>query len=229
MATLLIWAVAGMAVVGLILCILGFRGRRVGDHPVCRRCNFDLSGRPAADAGAPTPCPECGADLTVGKAIATGTHRRCPIIAAVGAVLFMVSGVVIAAHVTSPTALNAYKPISLLVWELEKGLWSSEADLATEFDRRRTMGTLSASDESLIIDAALSIQGDPMRRWPARLGDFIESSGNITAAQRQTYESQMVIWGTEVRPMVRRAGPIPIRLTMDDIRGAAKRLVLACR
>jgi hypothetical protein len=42
---------------GLILLVLGVRGWRIDDHPVCRRCRFDLVGvYPAIGA-----CPECGA------------------------------------------------------------------------------------------------------------------------------------------------------------------------
>ncbi|HYO10382.1 MAG TPA: hypothetical protein VER17_15540 [Tepidisphaeraceae bacterium] len=43
----------------LVLLVLGMRGRRVDDHPVCRRCGFDLVGPPGGTA----TCSECGADL----------------------------------------------------------------------------------------------------------------------------------------------------------------------
>jgi len=35
------------AAVGLALLLFGLRGRRVGDHPHCWRCGFDLFGKPA--------------------------------------------------------------------------------------------------------------------------------------------------------------------------------------
>ena len=60
-----------MLLAGAVLLVIGLRGRRVGDHPVCRRCGFDLFGNPAA-----ARCPECGADLGVSGAVRTGHLRR---------------------------------------------------------------------------------------------------------------------------------------------------------
>src|SRR6478672_11344413 len=65
--------------VGAILVLWGRRGRRVDDHPVCRRCKFDLTGR-AADSNR---CPECGGDLSRPRAIASGNRQ-----ARIGIVVF---------------------------------------------------------------------------------------------------------------------------------------------
>ncbi len=79
-----------MVAVGAFLVRAGLRGRRINDHPICRRCRFDLVGLGAASAmetpatalvsGAaneraigsesrstqshPDRCPECGTELT---------------------------------------------------------------------------------------------------------------------------------------------------------------------
>src|SRR2546425_8365233 len=58
--------------IGLVLLIRGLRGRRVDDHPICRRCGFDLFGRPETS----TQCAECGADLTLPRAIQHGRRVR---------------------------------------------------------------------------------------------------------------------------------------------------------
>ena len=50
----LVLLAASAGVLAFALC-----GRRADDHPYCRRCRFDLFGKPA-DA---TVCSECGADL----------------------------------------------------------------------------------------------------------------------------------------------------------------------
>ena len=64
-----------LAVVGTLACAaLAWRARRWrrrGDHPHCRRCDFDLFGLPAG-AGR---CSECGADLTAQRAVAIGARR----------------------------------------------------------------------------------------------------------------------------------------------------------
>ena len=57
--------------VGLLLAAAGLRGRRVGDHRFCRKCGFDLTGRPAGGRR----CAECGANLTRAAGVAVG--RRC--------------------------------------------------------------------------------------------------------------------------------------------------------
>src|SRR5688572_6470665 len=53
-----------------VLLITGLRGRRVDDHPLCRRCGFDLIGLPEGSI----VCSECGANLHRDRAIRTG-HR----------------------------------------------------------------------------------------------------------------------------------------------------------
>ena len=55
------WLVESLSLFGLSLAatVVALRGRRVGDHPYCRRCGFDLFGKPPGS----TVCSECGADL----------------------------------------------------------------------------------------------------------------------------------------------------------------------
>lgn len=48
-----------MGLSGLVLLIVGMRGRRVDDHPICPSCRFDLAGSRADITGL---CPECGGD-----------------------------------------------------------------------------------------------------------------------------------------------------------------------
>lgn len=68
-----LWALAGVAtLLGLVMLIAAVRGRRVNDHPVCRRCRFDLVGlMPAAEA-----CPECGSRLDAKNAVRVGARVR---------------------------------------------------------------------------------------------------------------------------------------------------------
>lgn len=49
-------AFIGLAALGLALFWRGWRGRRIDNHPWCRKCRFDLKGLwPGA-----ARCPECG-------------------------------------------------------------------------------------------------------------------------------------------------------------------------
>src|SRR5687767_11978219 len=80
-ATLLVSGVLGVSFLRR-----GLRGRRVGDHPVCGKCGFNLFGLPADQA----KCPECGNDLSAPRAVQTGHRvRRMPLVYAGGALLLL--------------------------------------------------------------------------------------------------------------------------------------------
>src|SRR5215218_3121633 len=72
---------------GIVLILFGTRGRRVDDHPLCRRCGFDLTGRPQTS----DRCPECGADLSAHRAIRIGRRTRRPWSIALGIVFVLLS------------------------------------------------------------------------------------------------------------------------------------------
>src|SRR3982751_3540492 len=59
-------------VVFLAALLYALRGRRVDDHPICRRCGFDVFGRPEGSS----TCSECGADLARRRAIRVGRRER---------------------------------------------------------------------------------------------------------------------------------------------------------
>lgn len=50
-------AACALLVLGLMVLVIGLRGRRVGVEPRCRGCGFDLRG---LAVGAGRACPECG-------------------------------------------------------------------------------------------------------------------------------------------------------------------------
>lgn len=58
-------------VLGIALAWWGRRGRVIDAHPVCRKCRFDLVGRPPGS----DRCPECGADLHWPRAIVVGNRK----------------------------------------------------------------------------------------------------------------------------------------------------------
>ena len=69
--TLTLLLAAAVFLIGLALTLAGLRGRRTDDHPLCRRCGFDLTGNPDAAV-----CGECGADLARPGAIRVGHRAR---------------------------------------------------------------------------------------------------------------------------------------------------------
>lgn len=131
---------------------LGLRGRRVGDHPYCRRCGFDLFGKPDTS----TVCTECGTDLSTPRAVVVGTHERRMIPLMAG--LFTL---VLALALTIPIGRDVWnwsqrkdwspwKPESWLVARLRDGTATYQD--GNEVWRRIAARTLSAEALASILD-----------------------------------------------------------------------------
>ncbi len=75
------------AAAGALLLYRGLRGRRTDDHPLCRRCGFDLTGLP----GGHPACPECGATLAAPQAVRVGHRARRPAPLAAGLALLLLT------------------------------------------------------------------------------------------------------------------------------------------
>src|SRR5436853_3408192 len=58
--------------ISIIMLWLAWRGRREGDHPICRKCGYDLFGSPPASER----CSSCGAKLSRRRAIQMGMRKR---------------------------------------------------------------------------------------------------------------------------------------------------------
>lgn len=88
---MILTGVIAVLLLGLVLLVMGVRGRRINDHPVCRGCRFDLVGiYPAVQT-----CPECGRGLR-SSMVRTGVRRRRRRMAILGGILTL-AGVIAAA------------------------------------------------------------------------------------------------------------------------------------
>src|SRR4051812_49936905 len=76
-----------VAVVGACAAWWGRHGRRIGAHPHCRPCGYDLSGLDASAAR----CPECGGEVGRPGAIAIGRPSHRPTLTWFGALLLLSS------------------------------------------------------------------------------------------------------------------------------------------
>jgi hypothetical protein len=185
----MIYAAAVVVLVGLATLIIALRGRRTDDHPVCRRCRFDLVGAPQGH----TRCPECGSDTHAPGAVRIGNRRRRPRLAIAG-VLLVLAGLiplgVIGYGRAAGVNWNTYKP----AWWLEGEIASSDqttADAAVaEFGRRLADSTLSPKWRTRIIDHAMLRYVDEQADWSSAWSDLLGlayTSDLLTDEQRIAY------------------------------------------
>lgn len=90
-----------IAACGLVLLIWGLRGKKLNDHPLCKRCRFDLSGLgdlkaqlgPDGSVSA-SKCPECGSEVWKPGNVRVGQRRRARLggVSALAGVLLLALG-----------------------------------------------------------------------------------------------------------------------------------------
>lgn len=185
-----ILAVAAAVGLAIALC-----GRRVDDHPHCRRCGYNLTGR-AGDV-----CPECGSDLTRRRAVKVGGRQVRRGAAVVTAAVLVMAGVL--------PAWRAYGKLRTFRWVEHEPAWLLRRDLAgpryatalAELTRRVSEGQLSQSQVDAAADRCLTIQADATVQWDPDLGDFIECAmefGQLDQARRAKYGAQAFGAGLEL-------------------------------
>ncbi len=147
-----VWhVVGGLALLGAWAMVLGWRGRRIDDHPWCRKCRFDLSGSPAL----PARCPECGTSLTRQRAVVRGQRGRQPLALALGAVLLLLSTWMAGSTIYPrllPIDWRAYAPAWWLVGDLKSGDGEQVEAALGELVKREGEGHLSSKYRGVLID-----------------------------------------------------------------------------
>src|SRR5262245_35278626 len=126
--------------IAIALLAIALRGRRIDDHPLCRKCKFDLTGKPDTS----TRCPECGADLTRPHATRVGHRKIRPRLASVAVSIF-VACVFLAPFASAPaiyTRSLPYQPLFLLRLQARMGPSKGLDALAAELTRRVNAGAL---------------------------------------------------------------------------------------
>src|SRR5688500_12979417 len=138
---------------------VGLRGRRVDDHPVCRKCGFDLFGLPPEASN----CPECGALLREGKAVRVGNRQRRGGMLAAGLVILLLSsgwlGTVGWVAVRG-TDWEQYKPVGWVVRDARGGDPVVRDKALTRLIALSATAKLSAEQAAPLADHALGLQAD---------------------------------------------------------------------
>lgn len=225
-AVLLIFIVLVVGSGGLLALVVGLRGWRVDDHPLCRKCRYDLSGhidphpRHLSRGERGMRCPECGADLTGRRALRIGTRRRRPRVA-VGGLFFLVlalgAGGYVGYRETRDYDWNRIKPLWLLKRKAVRGP-SQDADAAIRTINMRILrDRLSPGQRREVIELALREQADLTTPWNTLWANLImnaEFKGVLPREALQRYLRQSVGDGLilTMRKQVRSGGSLPARV-----------------
>lgn len=210
------------AVVGVLAAAVlawAWRGRRVDDHPLCRRCGFDQFGRPGGCV-----CTECGADLTRRRALRIGhRQKRRRLIGAVLPLLIVCGAWIGAVGWGRARGVdwNRHKPLWLLEREAAGANAAARDAAVTELARRLSAGLLPAAVEQSLEDRALALQADLKLPWVPAWGELLEQSGNagrLSKEQWERYVAQSLALSLEARPKVRRGDPLPVRVKWGPTR-----------
>jgi hypothetical protein len=218
--TLLVVVPSLLAAASIVALAFALRGRRVDDHPVCRKCGFDLFGKPDSSS----VCSECGADLGRRQAVRVGRRERRGKLAAVAA----------------PPLVVCLTWLSLLGWGTARGLdWNQRkpvwwlireargANVATrdaafvELTSRFKAGRLDPLDVGVITDAALDVQGNPDRIWTVAASDVIDAvrdAKQMPPARWQRYVRQAAPPQLKVRPNLCRGDPLVLAVYLPPPR-----------
>ena len=185
-------APAAVAVVSAGVLWAGLRGRRVNDHPICRRCGFDLVGKPAGS----TACSECGADLRGPRAVRVGARKRRRGMIAV-ALLLLVPSLACVGFLgwadASGLDLGRHKPVWWLLNDARSNNPVDRDAAFAELFRRYRAGELGKDGVARVVDRALVLQADPAKTWLPQWGDFVEEAyrgGSVAAESWRRYVRQ---------------------------------------
>jgi hypothetical protein len=214
----MLWLIVFAIPLGVGLLVLGVRGQRLNDHPICRACSFDLVGiYPAQER-----CPECGARIADAFAVRFGARRPRP--------FALVSGAAILLLCTGLTGLLGASAIGILDWNSVKPEWVLLRELRTadpieardELIKRQRNGRLSPAATRSLINAALSVHGNPEAAWDVAWPAFLEdlwADGLLTREDLGRYAKQTVHISASAAPRARQGAHAPLhsRVTIDRV------------
>jgi ribosomal protein L37E len=180
------WLIASLATfaVSTVLVLIALRGRRVNDHPLCRRCGFDLFGKPPES----TVCSECGADLGRRRAVRVGQRERQRWLLQVAGPMLAISvgwSGLLGWDAARLTDWNRHKPVWWLMREVDGRPGPTRDAALVELGRRIAGRSLPPDRSSALVDRALDWQADAGKPWSPGWGVVVESA---RAADRLTYD-----------------------------------------
>jgi len=217
MTTLVIVEICMVLILALGMVVAGWRGRRVDDHPICRKCRFDLHGiHPGSSL-----CPECGHSLSATRAIRRGNRRKRKRMIIFGSGVAMLClawlGLAVAATVMR-VDWRKHAPTSFLMWQSRRTATAAGNAAADELAQRMVLGTLGRDDATTLINRAFAVQADATRTfgsWDSIL-QAAWDTGLFDQSQKEKYVRQGLPLQLLVRTEVCVGDRCPIRIWTDQ-------------
>ena len=200
-------------IAGCIALRIGLRGRRIDDHPLCRRCGFDLTGKPLDSH----VCAECGADLIGRNSVQIGHRQRLRSWMLGGVILLLIALIVGGFEITDRSRAIEwiqYLPVKWLLHQAQGNDATARSDALRELLVRAKYRRLNYVQNAATLAVALTIQADATKPWDPLWGDIIElerSTGQVTESQCTQYARQALhdAIRLRVRPTIRLGDPMP--------------------
>ncbi|QQE13175.1 hypothetical protein JD969_06855 [Planctomycetota bacterium] len=189
---LIFWAyfLVSCVVVGMLMWVIGWWGKKVDDHPVCRKCGYDLVGMKKdmreANQRIGEVCAECGAELgEKRRRVRVGNVKKRKWVMWLG-VLLLMSGVggigVMGWGYWKMKGAHGKKPVWLLVLEMQNPTLSFDVDgVSQELWKRVGVGAgqMKVEEWGLVRDGMLKIarahdtEAETWKWWGAILNDVL--------------------------------------------------------
>lgn len=212
---------------GAMLLRFGLVGRRLDDHPICRKCRFDLVGvyEPGESSEA-VKCPECGIDLSAQR-VAKGNRRRRKGTIALGALLLVLAvgiGGAFGWGAASGFNWNSIKPTWLLQREAGGGSPETVRAALDELIARLESEELGEATARELIAVGLQRQADLDLAWEPRWGDLIETAYFMNRLDHESWARYLrqclpdSSIDVSTRERLRLGDPVPCRVTISKPR-----------
>lgn len=200
---------SSLALLAILLLAWAIRGKRIDDHPLCRKCRFDLVGLMATGRTPPARCPECGCDLAAtGLHIGNRRRRRRALNLAIVLLVIAIPAAAGAGYLRlARTNIYPYLPTWALMWRYEQDL-PGQAAIPLELMTRVKAGAIDAASGARIMRRLLAVQADQSQQWIPGWGALAESlieNSLVTNDDAMTFLRQGVI-ATLLCPKRGRAG-----------------------
>jgi hypothetical protein len=175
-----------MLAAGILIFILGWRGRPALSLPRCTACGYDLRGQ---DPQRSSRCPECGGDLASANAVSFGKFQKRPRMMLLGGAMALLPLLLLGVSL-----LQAAMGIQWSDYRSNRSVIAHVSETVDpsdwmELDRRLAKGKLSAQDVTAAIDQlithlnSLPQKGQSPLVWCDSFVGRVDSGGLISDEQ----------------------------------------------